>query len=266
MTATLSADTALGVVKAPLAALPVFIAGSAVSSALNPNVGDTAYDDVDVFCATPQALMAAAERLMRAGFELNDRFERVYHRWIRYGFKGWHTNSLKLEDVIGGIEVNLVFKIVDGHPTTSASQVIESFDFGLLHTAWDCEREEWLCMADAFFPGMDRFGALPLLPNRRDTWRNGFISQYQGLREAGRYVKYVDYGYDLSLVKDDLVTGYRMAELFYLDRDKPEHKTLGQIYGKLAIDIEMDDLDRLREFGAEIPFMDELTQIMETLE
>lgn len=266
MPATIEARIALDIVAAPLTALPAFIAGSAVAAATNPLASDFAYDDVDVFVATPQTLISAAERLLHSGFELNDRYTRVYARWLKYGFKGWHTNSLKLQRTNGDIEVNLVFKQVDGHPTTSLAQVIESFDFGLLHSGYDCEQGTHRDLSDYLFPGQPKYGPLPLMPVRRDSWRNGFISQYQGLREAGRYVKYVDYGYDLSLVKDDLVTGYQMAELFYADRDKPEHKLLGQIYGKLASDIDLDMLDALRDFGGEIPFMDSLEQIMETLE
>src|SRR5690606_37285029 len=128
----LDAAPAISLVQQSVGGLPVYIAGSAAAIAGHQHLDQTAYDDVDVFTSTPQALMAAAERLLRDGFELDDRFSRVYVRWIKYGFKGWHTNSLKLYKATPTyrVEVNLVYKLMDGHPTTSLAQVLESFDFG----------------------------------------------------------------------------------------------------------------------------------------
>ena len=67
------------------------------------------------------------------------------HVSIKYGFKGWHTNSLKLYHATPTyrVEVNLVYKLTDGHPTTSLAQVLESFDFGCLGLGLDCELNQW---------------------------------------------------------------------------------------------------------------------------
>ena len=46
-------------VQRPLHGLPVYIAGSSVAAALYSNISDQSYDDVDVFCSTPNALVSA---------------------------------------------------------------------------------------------------------------------------------------------------------------------------------------------------------------
>lgn len=266
MVAVSPAGAAISGVAAVVAGLPVYIAGSSVAAARLPLVNDLAYDDIDLFCASPNSLMSAAERLMAAGWRTPDRFSRVYHRWLRYGFNKWHTNSLKLEDSWGG-KVNLVFKLVDGHATTSLAQVIESFDFGLLAQGFDCEDGQWRDMRSYLFPSLNPDGPLPLMPNKRSNWRAGFISQYNGLREVGRYVKYADYGFDMSAVKDDLVCGYWAAAEYLLDRDdQPDKVKLGQIYQSIAIHMESDHWDEMRAAGAEILFLDDLDKIMEALE
>ena len=266
-------------VQRPLHGLPVYIAGSSVAAALYSNISDQSYDDVDVFCSTPNALVSAVNQLRFHGWEFDPRFERVWARWMKYGFKGWHTNSIKLEHPKTGIDVNVIYKMVDGHATTSLSQVIESFDFGLLAVGgWDMERGTYHDMRSYLFPPeeVDEFltdgqgnplaQELPMLPNRRNDWRNGVISQYQGLREIGRYVKYVDYGYDMSLIKDDLLTGYWAVADYLSDRDKPEKIQLGKIYEAIALHLSADNLDQLREVGKEVLFMDSLDAIMESLE
>ena len=273
MPATKSATATVPIVTGMLTGLPVFLAGSSASAARTPGF-ELAYDDIDVFCSSPQSLISAAERLRSGGFEITDRFKRVYHRWMKHGFKGWHTNSLKLEGH-GGIDVNLVYKLVDKHPTTSLAQVIESFDFGLLAHGFDCETQVWRDMREYLFPNMGAVGAtqipLPMMPARRDDWRNGFISRYQGLREIGRFVKYVDYGYDMSLVYNDILTGYKQASLFYSARtDNPELEMLGKIFESIAMELEdakaMNDWTKLREAAGEIVYLDDLDAIMEALE
>ena len=273
MPATKSATATVPIVTGLLAGLPVFLAGSSASAARTPGF-ELAYDDIDVFCSSPQSLISAAERLRSGGFEITDRFQRVYHRWMKHGFKGWHTNSLKLEGH-GGIDVNLVYKLVDKHPTASLAQVIESFDFGLLAHGFDCETQVWRDMREYLFPNMGAVGAtqipLPMMPVRRDDWRNGFISRYQGLREIGRFVKYVDYGYDMSLVYSDLLTGYKQASLFYSARtDNAELEMIGKIFESIAMSLEDSQLSgdwtKLREASEQIIFLDDLDAIMEKLE
>lgn len=254
-------------VSSRLRGMPVFLAGSLVAEATYGKTGS--HSDVDIFCPTDHALISAGQRLLDQGYKLDDRFSRVWARWIRYGFKKWHTNSLRLHSP-QGIETNLVYKLTDGHPTTSLSQVLESFDFGLLSTGYEMEDGSHRDLRDYLFPTASRSdklsGRLPLMPNKRDNWRNGFISQYNGLREVGRYVKYHDYGYDMSLVKDDLVTGYWAASTYFSTSFEDEKKQLGQIYEVIATKMEDDDIDDLRAAAQQVDYKDSLDTIMEALE
>lgn len=265
MSAVIDADKAIGAVGSVLAGLPAYIAGSSAASAQPHAPSPTAYSDIDVFFSSESGIIAGAQRLLNAGFTIDQRHQRVWYRWLKHGLGKWHTHSLKLSK--GGIDANLVFKIVDGHATTSAAQVIESFDFGLLAHAFDLELMDWRDMRSYLFPRItDLNGPLPLLPLREASWKQGFISQYQGLREVGRYIRYVDYGWDLSLVKPDLVEGYFNAGSFWINKGDPDKVKLGEIYETLAINIENDELDQLRDASKEILFMDDLDKIMEALE
>lgn len=250
-------------VSRPLLGMPVYLTGSLVAEEAYGLI--EAHTDADLFCPSPEVLIAAAQRLLGEGYELDDRMARVWHRWLRYGFNHWHTNSLKLESPLG-TEVNLVFKLVDKHPTTSLAQVLESFDFGLLAMGYETETGTFRDLRPYLFPGQDVSGPLPLMPNKREAWRGGFISQYNGTRECGRYAKYVSYGYDLSLVKDDLLTGYWAAAEYLGERDKAEKQTLGKVYESIALHIEHDNIDELLVAAKEIPFLDSLDAIYEALE
>lgn len=259
----MDASAIIAEVSAPVTGLPVYLAGSLVAEetyGLN-----NAHSDADLFCPNPLVLVTAIQRMLDAGFTLDDRYSRVWSRWLRYGFKNWHTNSIKLMSP-SGIEVNLIFKLTDGHPTTSLSQVLESFDFGLLAVGYDLEHQTHHDLRSFLFPGMPPEGPLPLMPNKRANWRQGFISQYNGLRESGRYAKYVSYGYDLSLVKDDLLTGYWAAAAYLTQTGRPEKEQLGKIYEIIAIKIEDNDIAELLEAGKQIPYLDALDAIMEALE
>jgi hypothetical protein len=173
------------------------------------------------------------------------------------------------------VETNLVYKLTEGHAATSLAEVLESFDFGLLGTGWDLEHDVFRDMRKYLFPDQltGTLGwanvnqvALPMMPNKRANWRQGFISQYNGLREMGRYAKYVKYGYDMSLVKDDLATGYRMAALYYSTGFKPEHPQMQAIYEAIAEHIELDHIDELELAAKDIDYTDSLDAIMEALE
>ena len=255
---------AIGRAQAELTALPACIARSAVS-AETYGLPLGKFSDVDVFCFTPEALMVGAQRLIHAGFTLDDRHERVYYRWLKYGMSSWHTNSLKFHDD-DQLEVNLIFKSVNRNPLTSLSQVLESFDFGLLGTGYELESGQRLDLRGYLFPGMDPDGPLPLMPQRREAWRGGFISQYQGLRELGRYAKYCRRGYDLSLVKDDLIEGYMNAGLYFSTRTEPDKQLLSRIYYACADKIVVGDLDDIEQASKEILTLDSLDSIMEALE
>lgn len=265
MTAVVPADQAVASVVSELTGLPAFIAGSSVASIVySDTVGLLAYSDIDVFTGNEQSLIAAAQTLISNGYTLDERYKRVWSRWLTHGTAKWHTNSLKLER--DNIEVNVIYKLVDGHPTTSLGQVIESFDFGLLSGGIDCRDGILRDMRPYFFPTLTHDDALPFLPIRQEAWRNGFISQYQGLREIGRFIKYMDYGYDLSAVRGDLLTGYKAASNYLIDRGDADKVALGSIYQSLAMSIEDNEYDKLREVGMEIIYLDSLDAIMEALE
>lgn len=259
----MSASACIADINALLKGEPVFLAGSLVAEQTY-GMSD-AHSDVDLFCPTFPVLIAVGQKLLSAGFTFNDRFERVWQRWLRFGVKQWHTNSLRL-DSPQGVEVNLVYKLADGHPTTSLAQVLESFDFGLLATGYDVETGTFRDMRSYLFPDRDPHGPLPLMPNKRFNWRSGFISQYNGLREIGRYAKYHGYGYDLSAVKDDLVTGYWSASSYFSDAFEPEKQQLGKIYEVIAMHVEADNIQQLAQAASQIDYKDELDKIMEALE
>ena len=124
----------------------------------------------------------------------------------------------------------------------------------------------WRDMRSYLFPAHQPDGPLPLLPLRREAWENGFISQYQGLREVGRYAKYIDYGWDLSLVKPSLIEGYWNIASYMRDRGDAEKIQLAEIYESIAMLMEDDDIDKLRAAGKEILFEDDLDRVMQALE
>lgn len=260
---TIDASAAIAEIKRNLHGTPTFLAGSAVAAEYYGF--PYAWSDIDVFCPTSHVLVAAAQKLLDLGYTLDDRFTRVWHRWLRYGFKSWHTNSLRLHSP-GGIETNLVYKLTEGHAATSLGEVIESFDFGLLCRGVELETGTHRDMQGYLFPGSAHMGPLPMLPNKRSNWREGFISNYNGLREFGRYAKYHQYGYDMSLVKDDLATGYLEASVYMSNHFDAEKQQRGQIYETIGLKIQLDDIVDLIATAKQIDYKDSLDSIMEALE
>lgn len=267
MTQTVKATDAITEVLTNLSGVNGFLTGSTVAAA--DHGFDYAWSDIDVFMPTSHTLVAAVQRLLGQGYKLDDRFSRVWERWLRYGFKSWHTNSIRLHSP-GGIETNLVYKLTEGHAATSLAEVIESFDFGLLCSGYELETGTYRNMGSYLFPSLwsplHPTLPLPMMPSKRTNWRAGFISQYNGLREFGRYAKYHGYGYDMSEVKDDLAEGYRAAELYLSNHFDAEKQTMGKIYGVIADNIEDDDIDALVQATAKIDYKDSLDSIMEALE
>lgn len=249
--------------RAVLVGDPVFMAGSLMAAVAYDK--PTAFSDVDLFCPSDLVLVTTVQKLLDNGYMFKPRFDRVWARWLQFGFKKWHTNSMRMESP-GGDEVNVVYKLQDGHPTTSLGQVLESFDFGMLATGYDLKTDQTMDMRSFLFPHHDIDGPLPLMPAKREAWRNGFISQYNGLREAGRYAKYHGYGYDMSLVKDDLVIGYRAAASYMATTFDPLKQQLGEIYDAIGDRIQADEIDELAESYKSLDFNDSLDAIMEALE
>lgn len=259
----MGASAIIADVRSLLAGEPVYLAGSLVAEQTY-GLSD-AHSDVDIFCPTGQVLVSVGQRLLDHGYSLDERFSRVWARWLRYGFKTWHTNSLRLMSP-AGTETNLVYKLTEGHPATSLAQVLESFDFGLLATGYDLEFDTFRDMRSYLFPDRDPDGPLPLMPNKRSNWRNGFISQYNGLREYGRYAKYHTYGYDMSEVKGDLIEGYWAASAYLSTHFDADKQLLGKIYDTIAGHIELDNIDELLVAAKQIDYKDSLDAIMEALE
>ena len=260
---TQSPDAAIAEVHRLLHGCPVYLTGSCVAAEVYDK--PQGYSDVDLFTPTLQVYVSTIQSLLNAGYTMDERFERVWFRTLRYGVKSWHTNSMRLHS-LDDVETNVVYKLVDGHPTTSLSQVIESFDFGLLSVGYDLETMQFRDMRSYLFPDLDPDGPLPLMPSKRDNWRQGFISQYNGTREGGRYAKYVGYGYDMTEVQADLVHGYRMAASYHATSFDAEKQLLGEIFTAIADKIEGNEIDELTTAYQQLDFKDPLAQILEALE
>jgi len=124
-------------VQATLTGLPACITGSLVSACTYDKTIEDKMD-VDVFCFTEQALISTTGSLVDRGYLFDDRFERVWSRWLSHGLRGWHTNSMKLLDPYTNRDINLVYKLVNGVPANSLAGVLESFDFGLSSSSRSC--------------------------------------------------------------------------------------------------------------------------------
>lgn len=247
--------------------LQLFLAGSSAAAVAYDK--PHAYTDIDLFVPNEGMYFVGIERLLNRGYHIeSDRFEKMWRRHMEYGFNAWHTNSMKLIDDSMGTEVNVIYKRVDGHETTRLSQVLESFDFGLLGVGYETETGTIADMRSYFFgPGADDGRPLPMLPYRQSTVGLGYMSQHLMLRTPGRYARYaMSYGYDLSLVKPTLVSGYLGYASYKLNRSKPDDILLGQIAQSLAKHIEDNDYAELAKFERDLPVADGLDQIMASLE
>lgn len=261
----IAAHDAVAQVLKHTAGLPAFLAGSSAAAVAHNK--PLAYSDVDLFVPKPGVYFALVQHLLSQGYEIEDgRFERMWRRHLNYGFNAWHTNSMKLLCSNTGIEVNVIYKQVDRHETTQLSQVIESFDFGLLGVGYETETGKFRDMRSYLFPGLDPNGPLPMMEYRADTVGKGYMSQHIMLRTPGRYARYVNYGYDLSAVKPLLVQGFLGYAEYKLNRTQPDDQMLGQIASALASHIELDMLDELVEHEKMLPKADGLDDIMNNLE
>ncbi len=260
-------------VRAQFVGDPVYLTGSLMSAYTYDK--PTAFSDVDLFVPNQQTLVYAATKLMVQGWTLDSKMQKVWNRWLRYGTKSWHTNSLRMMSP-GGQEYNLVYKLTDGHAATSLAEILESFDFGMLATGWDMETDTYRDMRSYLFP--DHWHnvqtlkqkhweiALPMLPIKQRNWERGLISQYNGLREPGRYAKYAQYGYDMSLVKPTLIKGYENLVLYLESHFDPDRRQWVAIYDALLDHIKLDNFDELIEAAAQINYKDSFDMVMEALE
>ena len=239
---------------------PVFIVGSAVAAeeAGLPN----AFDDIDVFCPSAESLMVAATRLQLEGYAPQD--HRVLLRWQRYGIGSFHTNSLKMKADHMPV-VNLVFKKQGGHPLRSLTQVIESFDFGLLAQGYNAADKRYLDLRSSYFPDLDTDGPLPLMPSKRADWSEGFIGKYDSMRQFGRYAKYHNYGYDMTAVKPDLLDCYTSLADYHRSKPTDEAAAAATIYSMIARHIEHDEFDMLAKASATLEYSSTFEQILESL-
>lgn len=246
------------------------IAGSAVTAQEYGLVHS--YDDIDIFAYGNSSLISIANTLLERGFCFGSDNERMkWDRWLAWDLNiGWRTNSVKLvgriDQSIEPYEVNVVYKTFEKQPVKRLSLVLESFDFGHLATGYELRTGEWRDMRPFFFPGASNYISLPLLPDRQDRWVNGLITQYTGIRQAGRAVKYMGYGYDLSNVIPMLISGYRIAAAHHADHFDPEKVTLGEIYDRLADHLEDGDHDKIREADALLPQWRDVDAILERLD
>lgn len=248
------------------------LAGSAVS-ALEYDL-PYSYDDLDVFAYGNSSLIAVTQLLLDHGFEFaSDNEAMKFDRWLAWDINhGWRTNSVKLRGMsnqpnqLDPYEVNVVYKTFEKQPVKRLSMVLESFDFGHLAVGYELRSGDMRDMRPYFFPYVTDFKALPLLPDRHDRWSNGLITQYTGIRQAGRAVKYIGYGYDLSNVVPTLITGYRIAAQHHAGHFDPEKQTLGAIYDRLADHLEDGDHDQILEADRILPQWRDVDTILEALD
>lgn len=247
-----------------LAGEPAVLVGSLVAAEA---YGINQAHDLDLFCPSSEALMSIGQKLMCEGYQIDPKFERTWGRWREYSVGRWHTNSLRLMSP-KGVETNLVFKKLGGHPLTHVSDVVNSFDFGLLAMGYDLRDGAFEDHRSALFKGrgFDPMGPLPMMPRKRESWVKGFFSKYNGLREAGRYAKYHQYGYDMSAIKPDLITGYQEAELHWSSMFEQEEQELGRIYGIIADRLIGDEIDEILEADKVLDYNNPTAAILASLE
>lgn len=223
--------------------------------------------DLDIFTPSGEALMALTQRLLTLNYQFAPKFERTWQRWREYGMGRWHTNSMRLISP-KGVETNLVYKTVGRSPLTHVSDVVNSFDFGLLAMGYDLRDGAFEDHRAALFQGrgFDPAGPLPMLPRKRESWVRGYFSKYNGLREAGRYAKYHRYGYDMSQVKDDLVTGYYEAHAHWSNLFEQEEQELGKIYGIIAQQLDADEIDEILDADKVLDYNDPVAKILASME
>lgn len=268
-TTGIDAATAVDLVLGQTRGLRGYLTGSCAAAAARQHDGSQvhahAYSDVDLFVGSENEWIRSIQFLVDHGYSFGPRMEMLWYRVLHYGTHGWHTNSMKLLSP-EGIEVNLIFKTVARKPVNSLSQVLETFDFGLLAMGWETEDGTYRDARAYQFPGLDPAGPLPMLPWRREAFRQGHFREHQGMRTFGRAARYFDtYGYDGSLVLPDMVDGYLNASQYYLDRTAPEKIQLGQMYQKIGLLLDDRDWPALHAASDLLPKADSMDELYDFL-
>lgn len=256
-------NEALDEVLSLLKGKPAFICGSAVTAETYNK--PFAYSDVDVFVPTPEVLVSTVEYLLNKGAQQDAKHRRIWEMWLSYGVGHWHTHSMKLL-MPSHVEVNVISKKDSRKQLSTLSDVLESFDFGILGTGYDCQLGIKQDLRSYLFPTLDINGPLPMLPTKSYRWKRGQFSKFNALREVERYVKYVDYGYDLSVVRLQLIEGYWQKANDQDISSNPEAPQLKQLFEAIAIKLEDNDLDELREASKAIDYKSELAVLLEAFD
>jgi hypothetical protein len=272
MTATQDVSLPIRELRSTLNGHHACLAGSAVAA--QEYELPLSYDDIDVFAYGNSSLIAIVTTLTEGGFEFaSDNEAMKWDRWLAWDLNiGWRTNSVKLRGYVDGpkplepYEVNIVYKTFEKQPVKRLSMVLESFDFGHLAMGYELRTGEYRDMRPYFFPNEPSFKALPLLPDRHDRWSNGLITQYTGIRQAGRAVKYHAYGYDMTRVIPVLVQGYFIAAAHHEDHYDPEKRALGQIYQRLGEHLDAGEHDLILEADKMLPQWRDVDAILAVLD
>jgi hypothetical protein len=222
--------------------------GTAAAQMCSRHPGDSrwarAYSDVDFFASSEMAQAGFVQSLLdRGAVPLNEEEHRKWERWMAWGRGDWHTNSIRLQ-TLEGIEVNVVFKLIDRHALRSPIEIVNSFDFSNVSAAKDMQSGEWIDLFPALWPTGNP-DEVRLLPDREKQWRKGKITKYPGVRQALRYGVNHERGYDMHRCVEPLVTGYRIAAAHYLDSDDEEDRAYAEVYLAVADMIQDDEIAEL---------------------
>lgn len=264
-TTGIKASDAVNLVVDQAKGLRCYLTGSSAASAVKARDGiagfEDCYSDVDLFVGSENEWVRSIQFLIDRGYTFGPRMEMMWTRVLHFGTHGWHTNSMKLHNP-EGVEVNLIYKTVARKPVASLSQVIETFDFGLLALGWETETGIYRDMRPYMFGDVDLNGPLPVLPWRKEQIEQGHFREHQGLRMFGRAARYfLDYGYDDTLVRPVLVEGYQNAASYYKDRIEPEKIRLGEIYQAVSFLMEDGDWTQVKAAADLLPKADELDEL-----
>lgn len=221
-------------------------AGAADRCSRHPGVPEYefAYGDIDWFASSMVALSAACRRLIENGAVPAD--EEEAFKWEGWNQRDphWHTNSLRLVTKEGA-EFNMVLKSEDGHILRTGREQIGSFDFSNVSMGLNTATGEPINLFHAYWWGGNP-DQVRMLPDRRIVWEAGRFTKFPGIRQADRWARNVERGYDMRATIHPLVSGYRITTKHYGRSRDPEEQAYAQVYKILADMIEDEDARSLR--------------------